>query len=335
MINPSTKDDIFDYLLSFASSAALGAALELGLFWLLDERPLDAAGVARALGIPASRCQYWLQLLESIGLVDQVAQGYAPSSTAQTAILDAYSQESWAFLAGEARERFPAVRDLALHIREPGSTWAAQDLTPPDYFAQMVDNPKRACTFTHMLYELHRSQARELAQVLDVTGVRQLMDLGGGSGVMSLALLRQHPSLTSIVVDIESVCVAGREIAAGHPAAERITYQAADFLHDDLPGACDMALLCDIGVYEQVFLRKIQAALNPGGRLVVVDQFAPAPGVAPAPRLHWAFLGALHNPDSADPTAGEIQARLTRAGFQLLSKSVLPGHWTVIETRKT
>jgi predicted O-methyltransferase YrrM len=309
--------------------------MELGLFWLLAERPRDAASVAQATGVLINRCRYWLQLLSSVGLVEKVPAGYAPSPTARTAILEAYSQETWAFLAREARERFPAVRNLALHIREPGSAWAAQGLTPPDYFANMIASPERARQFTRMLYEYHQSLADELSRTLDMTGVQRLMDLGGGSGVMSLALLRRNPGLTSIVVDIENVCVAGREIAAEHGVtAERITYHSADFLREELPGKCDMVLDCDVGAYSEEMLRKIWAALNPGGRLVIVDQFAPAKDVAHASRLLWAFLGSLENPDATPTTAREVQTQLTQAGFQLVSETTLCDGWVMIEARK-
>jgi DNA-binding IclR family transcriptional regulator len=112
----TTRGDVYTCLQAYTDSAALGAAIELGLFWLLAEQPLDAPGVAQALQIPTQRCHYWLQLLNSMGLIEQVPQGYAPSSVARTAILDTYSQQSWAFLAQDERERFPSVCDLALHI---------------------------------------------------------------------------------------------------------------------------------------------------------------------------------------------------------------------------
>jgi hypothetical protein len=75
------------------------------------------------------------------------------------------------------------------------------------------------------------------------------------------ALLRRHPALQSTVIDIENVCVAGREIAEEAGLSDRI-----------------------------------RDALNPNGRLILIDQFAPEPGIAPPSRLNWAFLGALQNP---------------------------------------
>jgi predicted O-methyltransferase YrrM len=341
-MKPVTTDDVFDLMDAYLTSAALGAAMELGLFWLLDEGPLDAASVARALEIPVNRCRYWLQLLGSVGLLEQVSNGYAPSATARTAILDAYGQETWAFLAQEARMGFPVILDLALHIREPGSVWAALGLTPPDYFAQIVESPERARAFTRMLYEIHLPYADELANSLDMSGVERLMDLGGGSGVVSLALLRRYPHLSAVVVDIPNVCAAGREIAMENALEGRITYHAADYLQDDLPSGFDLVLECDAGPYSEALFRKIRAALNPGGRLVIVDHFTAAEDVAPPSCLFWAFGGSLANPNATYTTITEIQARLTRAGFQPLSESTLPprgvlrwsSDWVVIEARK-
>jgi SAM-dependent methyltransferase len=341
-MKPNTTDDVFDLVDSNLTSAALGAAMELGLFWLLAEQPLDAAGVGQELGIPTNRCRYWLQLLESVGLVEQVSNGYAPSATARTTILDAYSWETWAFLAQEACQRFPLVRDLALYIREPGSVWAAQGLTAPNYYAQIARNPERARRFTRMLYEIHLPMADALAQCLDLSGVKRLMDLGGGSGVISLALLGRQPHLEAVVVDMPNVCAAGREIAEERSMAKRVTYREADFLQDELPTGFDLVLECDVGPYSEALFRKIRAALNPGGRLVVVDHFVSDADVAPPSCLFWAFEGSLANPDLVYTTTDEIQARLARAGFQVLSESVLPpaevlrwsDDWVVIEARR-
>jgi len=105
---------------------------------------------------------------------------------------------------------------------------------------------------------------------LDLTGVHQLMDVGGGSGVVSIALLRKYPDLAATVIDIENVCIAGREIAGENSLSERITYHPANFTQDDLPGGFDMIMLCDVGVFGEEFFLRLWKSLNPGGRLVIV-----------------------------------------------------------------
>lgn len=332
-MKPSTTEDVFDLLLSFTTAMGLGAAMETGLFWMLAETPMDARGVARALEIPGNRAGYLLQLLEEINLLEQRAHGYVPSATARTAILDTYSQDAWAFLAREARERLPAVGNLAVNLGQPGSAWDAQGLTPPDYFVHLVENPDRARRFTRMLCEAHQTLADELAGTLDLSGVRRLLDVGGGSGVISLALLRRNPELSAVVVDIENVCLAGREIAAEYPENDRISYRVADFLRDDLPDGFDMVLQCDAGVYREDFYRRLRGTLNAEGRIIVVDQFAPGEGIAPSQRLHWALLSSMENPEAAFPTAARAKTELTAAGFRVRSEYTLADGWVAIEAR--
>ena len=93
-MRPSSADDVLDLMDVSFHSAALGAALELGLFWLLDDQPLDAEQVAQELAIPLKRCRYWLQLLGQIGLIEEDPGGYQLSSTARVGILEAYSRET-------------------------------------------------------------------------------------------------------------------------------------------------------------------------------------------------------------------------------------------------
>jgi hypothetical protein len=70
---------------------------------------------------------------------------------------------------------------------------------------------------------------------------------------VSFALLRKRDELTSVVVDVESVCQAGRVIASENKLEKRITYLAADFLKDDLPTGFDMVMLCDVGSFFEIF----------------------------------------------------------------------------------
>lgn len=324
-MRPRTADDVLELLDSAYLAASVGAALELGLFERLAERPHGEREIAAALGIPLNRCRYWLQLIERTGLVERTVEGYAPSATAKQAILDPLPPASWAQLAVETREALPGLNHLAIHLRAGGSAFDALGFEPPDYLALMRDDPARARRFTRMLYEIHRDFAERLAESLDLGDADRVLDLGGGSGVVSLALARRHPRLTALVLDLENVCVAGREIAAEAGLSERVAYRGADLLADELPGGFDAVLECDVNAYDEALFRRVLAALRPAGRLFVVDQFAPAEGVAPASRVTWALDGSMRDPSFAFPTAGEVRATLERAGFSPVSARPLAG----------
>jgi hypothetical protein len=229
-MKPETTVDVLELLEGYIASATVGAAMELGLFWLLAEKPLSDAAVAQSLNIPFNRCHHWLQLLCNLGLLEHGVDGYAPSIVAREAILNAQSQHFWAFHAREHRDRFMCVRDLTLNIGTPTSAREAPNLAPPDYFQRILEDPSYAASFTRMLYEIHLALAEQLANLIDLRGVSRVMDLGGGSGVVSFALLRRRQELTSVVLDVEPVCRAGREIASENGLEQRIDYLPADLL---------------------------------------------------------------------------------------------------------
>jgi cyclopropane fatty-acyl-phospholipid synthase-like methyltransferase len=167
-----------------------------------------------------------------------------------------------------------------------------------------------------MLNELHKPLANNLMEALDMGNVKRLMDLGGGSGIMSNALLSRNPDVTSVIVDIENVCIAGKDIVRGYATADRISYYPADFLTDD-----------------QALFRKLQGCLNPGGRLVIVDQFAAEKGGIPPGRpLAWGFIGSLADPDFSFPTSSDIKELLAQTGYQIHGETKLPDHWLMINT---
>jgi SAM-dependent methyltransferase len=343
-VKPENTEDILEIMNGHIYSAALGAAMELGLFWLLADKPLPASALAQHLDIPLNRCHYWLQILCRLDLLEEGNEGYTPTTNAREAILAKQDQDAWAFLVRENRDRWWYVQDLALNIGRPMSAWQAQDLEIVKYFQQIEEDPLYAARFTRMLYQIHTSFAEQLANLLDLRDARRLLDLGGGSGVVSFALLRKWDQMTSVVMDVESVCRTGREIAAENQLEDRITYLAGNFLNVDLPSGFDLVLLCDVSAFDQALFRRIHAVLNENGRFAIVDKFAQSRTCAPPSRLMWAFLHSLESPaQSVDYiTAEMVQDQLQQAGFRDISASPVPHKdhlpwnidWTLLEAYK-
>lgn len=251
--------------------AAVATALELHLFWHLNDQALSLEEISQDFKIPLDRCHYWLELLVELGLLKREHMKYTPTSLSQSAILEAYSPESWSFLAQAAREQYITGNNLSLYISHPKSVLTAQGQKSLDWFKRIQEDLNYARQFTYTLYEIHYSSGELLAQSLNMKGAKRMMDLGGGSGVMSLALLKRNPDLNAVVIDIPNVCEIGREIASKTSVANRIEYCAADYDNDDLPTGFDMILNCDAGGFEQKLLHKLFKALNKGGQLIIVS----------------------------------------------------------------
>jgi len=326
-----TIEDVHELLSAPAASAALGAAIKTGLLWMLAEKPMKGEEVVQALNIPGKRGHYWLQYLHSFGILDAVPQGYVPSSVARTAILETYSRESWQHLVLDEGEKDACVHGLPQFISEPGSLWTIQGLAEPkNYVERMRESLERAREFTRTLFEVHQNLANQVAELLDLTGVTRMMDLGGGSGVISMALLRKYPSLASTVVDIENVCIAGREIAEEQGFSNRISYYAAEFADDEFPSGFDLVLQCDVGVYSVGLLEKLYRSLIPGGRLIFVNHFSLAENLAPTTRIEWSFLDSLHDPNFSFPTLAEFKSQLIKMGFEVSNEHPTLGRGLIV-----
>jgi 3-hydroxy-5-methyl-1-naphthoate 3-O-methyltransferase len=320
-----------DLLRGYLPAAAFTAALELGLVWYLAEVPRSVDAVAQAFDIPRRRCRIWLELLVGLDLLERHGETYALSNRARSEILDTYSQATWRYLAQEARERDLAGHDLALHLDYPGSVWQAQGTDTPDYVAQMAEDPDRARQFVRASYELSHAAAEALSASLDLRDAVRLLDLGGGSGVMSLALLRRYPALTATVVDLAPVCAAGREIAEQEPEGKRLSFYPADFLRDDLPDGFDVVLACKLGVYGAPVYGIAARSLVPGGRLIIVDKFVGEGAGEPLSGLIYAFLSSLQDPEFYLISVEEIRTRLSRVGFHVDAVRCLLTSETVVE----
>jgi hypothetical protein len=330
----TSNADVNDLENAYLTSAALNTAIELGLFWNLAQQPQTASQISLTMQIPAQRCRAWLELLVDLGLLEKEKQVYTVSPLCHTAILDGYSQATEMFLAEHRRGLYGAGMDLALYMRYPGSVWEAQGRTTPSDYQIIKENPVWAERFTQMLYEIHEPFAVEVAEIVDMTGVQQMMDLGGGSGVMSFALVRRHPHLTSVVVDLANVCIVGREIAAANSLAERVTYFPADLVWDELPTGFDLVLQCGLGIYSVEHLSKIRNILNQKGRLLIIQRFAQSDASTTLSSIE-AFRRTLDNPDYSLWTLVEMQQMLREAGFEYTSERTLSTGELLVEALRS
>ena len=329
-----STEDVKDLLIGNVVSAALGTALELGLFFRLAKKSLDIEAISKIYGISFDSCQSWLELLRGLGFLKKEGDVYFPSVITKSTILKAYSPNTWAFLAQETREQYFTVNKFMDHFSLNNPVWLKKRQAPPNYVVMMKENLGRARNFTMMLYELHGPLAEKLVKILNLDGVERLMDLGGGSGVISLALLRSYENLKAVVIDIPNVCRVGKEISSKSSVSDRISFYPADFLKDPLPSGFDMIIECDVGIYTLELFHKLYASLNIEGSLVIVKGLI---HLDLQPNLQWLsqiFISSLTNSNYSIQTNEEIQKLLEEVGFHHISTEIIDNNTMIIYAEK-
>lgn len=116
----------------------------------------------------------------------------------------------------------------------------------------------------------------------DWSGVRHVIDVGGGTGTLLAAVLRAHPGLRATLVDLPETVERGREHLAQQALAGRCTFAGQSFF-DELPSGADVYVLHSIlhdWADEQatVILRRCAEAAGDRGRVVVIEGHGPDGG---------------------------------------------------------
>ena len=146
-----------------------------------------------------------------------------------------------------------------------------------DGIESAMDSESLARHFTLALSGRAKNVAPLLAKVLDTSSASTVIDVGGGTGIYSYALLQKNPNLRAIVLDRPEVLNVAEEMAEEYGVADRTELVAADMFTDEIPNG-DLVLLSnilhdwDVSECKQLIARCAQS-LNHGGRVAIHDVF--------------------------------------------------------------
>ncbi|MEO6808787.1 MAG: methyltransferase, partial [Isosphaeraceae bacterium] len=144
--------------------------------------------------------------------------------------------------------------------------------------ASAMEQEASARVLTLALAGRARNVAPVLAKSVPLDQARLLLDVGGGTGIYSIAYLQAHPRLHAIIWDRPEVLKVARELAEESGALDRIRFEPGDMFADPVPTGADAILLSNIlhdwDVPEcRTLLTRLADALTPGGRLLIHDVF--------------------------------------------------------------
>ena len=215
----------------------------------------------------------------------------------------------------------PVVRGFmdVLKTGKPGNWQAKSD--GKDWHQSMLD-PEFAREFTDLMNSrglvFGQALARSLTPLLG--NRRTLLDVGGGSGIYSSALVAHHPQLRATVLEQPPVDAITRAEIARHGLEEKVDVLTADMFANDWPQS-EIILLSNV-LHDWDFpevrqlLEKAANALVPGGLLVIHDAFIRDDKSGPVAVAEYSALlmnitqGKCYSP-------AELGSLLKEAGFSV------------------
>ena len=165
--------------------------------------------------------------------------------------------------------------------------------------------------------------AEEAAQLLGIGDQRRglrILDVGAGSAVWSLAMLRRDRSSTVTALDWPEVLTVAQHQAKALQLEAQLRVLAGDFHHIQLPEkAFDIAILANITHLEtteqnQRLFKKVYHALDAHGEAIVIDVF-PGSAEGDLTRVLYRLGLALRTEHGQTYSDKELSRQLREAGF--------------------
>lgn len=292
-------------------SFAMLAGMELDLFTPLKDGPLTAEAIATAAGTDRVKTAALLHALVAIGLLKSDGASFSNSLEADRFLVcgrpDYIGMRHHAY-----RRRWNSVLRVAESIRagvsQPGMDYASMPTDARESFYRG--------TFSEC-----RAAGRELAKLRDFSSFESLVDVGGGSGGLSIAMAEAWPNLSVTIADLPAIVPVTQRYIDEAGFATRITVRSTDVVADPLGGSYDIAVirgLFPVLTPEQIrsALANVYTAMKPGSPLYVVGWILDDSRTSP---LSYATYNLMFVNDYADGvilTEGEHRALLEEAGFE-------------------
>lgn len=324
----ATSERIDGLIAAVPQALALRAGLDLGIFTLLGDSSKTADALAAELEVAPDRLSRLLYALTSIGFLD-VRDGWFRNGDEASAYLDSskptYRGGDHALL----RELWGADLLTAESLRQNRPA-ALHD------FAEA--GPEATEAFCRKLAPGALIFGRQLAQALDLSTTRSVIDIGGGPGTILVGLRERWPHMAATLMELPAVAAVAPDILSEY-GVDDVTIEQGDITVAPSTSRHDLAVLkavVQVLPPEQARRSILNAAhcLMPGGEIVIAgwgviddDRLSPPDGVF----LNITFLNLYHAGEAY--TEGQYRAWMNEAGFRNIVRSTLADGCTLFRAR--
>lgn len=313
---PSPIDNIFATFNAFHRSAALKTAIELGLFDAIAAGHATPEAIAAHTGAAPRGIRILADALGVLGFLHRRGNGgytlsddYAPFLTKGSPL---YLGSALRFLHD------PTLVDGFAHLTDAVRRGGAE---PSDHDALAPDNPMWV-EFARAMAPLARVTGEILAIFLqaETLGAARVLDIAAGHGMFGIALAARNPALEVTALDWPSVLAVAAENARAAGVGGQLRTRPGDAFTADLGSDYDLVLVPNlIHHFEpaacEALLRRVHAALKPGGRIVLVEFVPDDNRRTPASSVMFALVMLAMTPGGDAYTFAECERMLRAAGF--------------------
>lgn len=317
-----TCDDrpIVDVWLSLMWLPAVTVADELEIFDSLAREGATAAELAARHGFELRGSEILLSLLTSLGFLVSHLGRYQVTEPTRNFLLHS-SPFYWGGVFARQRHTNPihaAIRGAVVRkdYRIIGQSAAEPPVEMWESGEMDVETARGIAAFMHS-HSL--GAAIGVARLVDFSGVKKLLDVGGGSGCFSIELAKRNAQLRCTVMDLPAMCEVARGYVAAAGIGARVDAQPVNMFRDEWPAGHDAMLFSNIfhdwgPETNQKLAATAFKTLPSGGRIYLHEMLLDDTGNGPRTTAAFSAL-MLANTRGRQFTFQQLKTLLESEGF--------------------
>ena len=194
---------------------------------------------------------------------------------------------------------------------------------------QLFSESKWQNAVTHLATYQRAGMAAVCADLIETLpeflGIRKILDIGGGAGLIGAEMLRRLPGAVGVLLDLPAIVQLAAKELEKDGMGERISFIGGDY-NEVEPGSCYDLVWASHNLYyvrdRQTFFTRVKKALNDRGVLVCLHEGLSNERTAPQSIILSRLSLALEGQDVSF-SQGDIAVALQQAGFIRIESRML------------
>ncbi len=331
-----TSEDLSRVAFGFMASKALFGGLHIGLFTHLAGKAMTVDEICAATGVPENRILTLLTALAGIGALAVEPDGrYRNAPAAEQFLVKGAKYDFGDYLRYQIdRQMYPFLAQLNDVLDGKADRLAVES------YAHWMSDPEKARLYSESQHAGSLAPGRTLARRVDLSAARRLLDVGGGTGAMTISLLGAYPDLEATIIEFPNVAEIGWRFITAAGLENRVRYVPGNALEAGWPTDQDAALMSYLlsgvpGDRIGDLLANAYRSLKSGGVLMIHDFMVDAGRRGPILAALWQLQHLAFTPDAHSLTVDRVAELARAAGFEIRETGdLIPSMTSLVVARK-
>lgn len=260
-----SPEDIRELANAFRESRVLLSAFELKIFTVLDKHIMTPEEVSTKINADTRATDRLLNALCGMGLLKKVKGKFYSTDLSSKYLV----------------EGKPEFMGNLYHTNHLWNTWSylTDSVKKGSSFKgdqNKVEKEDWVEAFIGAMHYRGVKQGKILSMMIDLTSVKKMLDVGGGSAAFSMEIVKKNLSIKVTILDLPHVIPLTKKYVSDAGLLNNFSFIEGDYLTKDFGSGYDLILLSAIvhinsNEQNKMLIKKCADALNKNGIIIISD----------------------------------------------------------------